>query len=201
MAVKCKYCLTETGTVSAIDDTVFEKVPLSTPLEGSPVFSAADGSSVTGSNAICRLVLSKQDGKAAPEQKCISDFAVSCSCSPRPSQTSILVQGTTLIIGPNHAIDGKFIEEWLEAAENALERAGLKWFSELRGAFLFSALSLADVSIWAALFPALAPGGVLAEEEKAKYPALMDWFKLVDESQPCKVGRRRKEGGGRKEAA
>mmetsp|Transcript_10281 Transcript_10281/g.24115 ORF Transcript_10281/g.24115 Transcript_10281/m.24115 type:complete len:906 (-) Transcript_10281:152-2869(-) len=175
---------------SVKDDTVFEKVPLSTPLEGSPVFSAADGSSVTGSNAICRLVLSKQDGKAAPEQ------------------------GTTLIIGPNHAIDGKFIEEWLEAAENALERAGLKWFSELayqqaetaaqkaetlaflkrledtcsgkRGAFLFSALSLADVSIWAALFPALAPGGVLAEEEKAKYPALMDWFKLVDESQPCK---------------
>mmetsp|Transcript_54949 Transcript_54949/g.112203 ORF Transcript_54949/g.112203 Transcript_54949/m.112203 type:complete len:903 (+) Transcript_54949:99-2807(+) len=171
------------------DDTVWEKVPLCIPMEGTPLLSSPDGSSVFGSNAVCRLILAKQGDKPAEV-------------------------GATAVIGPNHATEGKFIEEWLESSENALEQSGLKWLSELgfglpetaaakadtiafltklegtcagkRGSLLFSALSLADISIWSALYPALASGGLLPQEEKAKYPAVCEWFELVGETQPCK---------------
>ncbi len=121
---------------SVKDDTSFEKVPLSAKLEGSPLL-AADGTTVFGSNAICRLVLSKQalakqGGKeveqVVPFRETLRSHGLHI---PLLTCCACLAQNTTQIIGPDHAADGKFVEEWLEAAENALERAGLKWFSEL----------------------------------------------------------------------
>ena len=164
------------------EDVVFDKVPLSTQLKGYPLYSAGTVE-VFGSNAICRHILSVASDKET-------------------------------VIGPDHASEGKLVEEWLEQAETALDKSALGWFTDIAfGAAdtsahqseaakflekiesvcaagapkpLLSSLSLADIAIWAALYPGYGAGGVLSDADKSKYPAVEEWFNMMSGVQCCK---------------
>jgi len=179
--LKCAAVLAATK-----DEAQLEKVPLCVGVQGGCVLELPSGETVVGAGAICRLLLSNAKGG----------------------------ENTTALLGPGDATEGRFVEEWLEACDVALDGAALQWFSEIaagvppspqarsdalaflarleqavsakRGAPVLSALSLADITLWAGLYPALASGGVLPADERANYPAVLAWFAFMNDLTVCK---------------
>ena len=157
-------------------DVAFERVPISTHLDGTPLLEV-EGSPVFGAGPICRhLFLSKTQ--------------------------------PTDIIGHGDAKEGSLVEEWLETSDVVLDGTVQKYliglssgdktgftdsekaeslgylarlegsFSSSKGRSVLSGLSVVDIYVWGGLYAFFA-GGVLVDEERRKYPLIVEWFDSV----------------------
>ena len=156
----------------------FERVPISTQLDGSPQLDVPGSISIFGAGPINRHLF----------------------------LTALRIQKPE-IIGYGDDKEGSLIEEWQEIADGVLDGSVRKYLtgissdempteseksealgflsrlegncSSSKGRSVLSNLSVVDFYIWAGLYPFFGTGGLWTADERQKFPMIIEWFDSI----------------------